>query len=54
MPPLRDFIPKLHRENESICSQCCQVIRTSPTAPTLEQAQQQHRCKVFSLNTVLR
>lgn len=54
MPPLRDFIPKLGRENESICSQCCQVIRTSPKAPTLAQAQAQHRCGVFSLNTVLR
>jgi hypothetical protein len=54
MPPLRDFIPKLGKEKESICSQCCQVIRPSPEAPTLTEAQALHRCQEFSLNTVLR
>jgi len=54
MPPLRDFIPKLGKPQESICSNCCQVIRTTPAAPTLEQAQAQHQCGEFSLNTTLR
>jgi hypothetical protein len=54
MPPLRDFIPKLGKEEESICSNCCQVIRPTPSAPTLAQAQAQHRCGEFSLNTVTR
>jgi hypothetical protein len=54
MPPLRAFIPKLGKNQESICSQCCQVIRVSETAPTLEEAQAKHRCGEFSLNTVLR
>ena len=54
MPALRDFIPRLGSQNESICSNCCQVIRTSPTAATLQLAQAQHRCGEFSLNTVTR
>jgi hypothetical protein len=54
MPALRDFIPRLGTPTESICSNCCQVVRTTPTATTLEQAQAQHRCGEFSLNTVMR
>jgi hypothetical protein len=54
MPALRDFIPRLGPNVESICSSCCQVIRPTQTAPTLDQAQSQHRCGAFSLNTVVR
>ncbi len=51
MPALRDFIPRLGTPDESICSNCCQVVRTSSNASTLAQAQAQHRCGEFSLNT---
>ena len=54
MPALKDFIPRLGSQAESICSSCCQVVRPSETAPTLEQAQAQHRCGEFSLNTTMR
>ena len=54
MPALKDFIPRLGSLNESICSTCCQIIRPSSAAPTLEQAQSQHRCGEFSLNTTMR
>jgi len=54
MPALKDFIPRLGTPTESICSSCCQVVRVSPSAPTLAEAQAQHRCVVFSLNTVTR
>jgi hypothetical protein len=54
MASLRDFIPRLGSTEESICSNCCQVVRTTPTATTLEMAQSQHRCGEFSLNTVQR
>ncbi len=54
MPALKDFIPRLNSQQESICSSCCQVIRPTPSAPTLEKAQTEHRCGEFSLNTVLR
>jgi hypothetical protein len=51
MPALRDFIPRLGSQVESICSNCCQVVRASAETPTLEQAQATHRCGEFSLNT---
>ena len=51
MPALRDFIPRLGSQAESICSNCCQVVRPSAGAPTLAQAQATHRCGEFSLNT---
>jgi len=51
MPALKDFIPRLGSQPESICSHCCQIVRPTPDAPTLEQAQAQHRCGEFSLNT---
>ena len=54
MPALKEFIPRLGSKLESICSTCCQIIRTTPNAPTLEQAQAGHRCGEFSLNTVMR
>jgi hypothetical protein len=54
MPALRDFIPRLGTPNESICSNCCQVVRTTATATTLAMAQALHRCGEFSLNTVTR
>jgi hypothetical protein len=54
MPALRDFIPRLGLKPESICSNCCQIVRPSPQAPTLAQAQAIHRCGEFSLNTVMR
>ncbi len=54
MPALKDFIPRLGSQNESICSTCCQIIRPTSTAPTLAQAQSCHRCAEFSLNTVMR
>ncbi len=54
MAALRDFIPRLGSSQESICSNCCQVVRTSPTATTLAIAQAQHRCGEFSLNTATR
>ena len=54
MPALRDFIPRLGSQTESICSNCCQVVRPSPKAPTLQQAQSTHRCRAFSLNTTTR
>jgi PHP family Zn ribbon phosphoesterase len=53
MPPLRAFIPKLGKNHESICSQCCQVIRVT-AGQSLEEAQSQHRCGEFSLNTIMR
>ncbi len=54
MPALKDFIPRLGSQTESICSSCCQVIRTTPSTPTLQQAQATHRCGEFSLNTTMR
>jgi hypothetical protein len=54
MPALKDFIPRLGNPTESICSTCCQVIRTTATAPTLILAQSQHRCGDLSLNTTTR
>jgi len=54
MASLRDFIPRLGSTQESICSNCCQVVRTSSIATTLAIAQAQHRCGEFSLNTVTR
>ncbi len=54
MPALKDFIPRLGSQPESICSSCCQIVRPSPQAPTLEMAQDQHRCGEFSLNTIIR
>jgi hypothetical protein len=54
MPALKDFIPRLGNPTESICSHCCQVIRPTPSAPTLPQAQSQHRCGDLSLNTTTR
>jgi len=54
MPALREFIVRLGPQPESICSSCCQVVRPTPTAPTLEKAQQEHRCGEFSLNTTMR
>ena len=54
MPALKDFIPRLGSQQESICSNCCQIVRPSISAPTLAQAQSQHRCGDFSLNTVMR
>ena len=54
MPALKDFIPRLNTPTESICSNCCQVVRTSASAPTLAEAQRQHHCGEFSLNTTTR
>lgn len=54
MPALRDFIPRLGAQVESICSNCCQVIRPSVGSPTLAEAQATHRCGEFSLNTTTR
>ncbi len=54
MPALRDFIPRLGSQPESICSSCCQIVRPSASAPTLAQAQSMHRCGELSLNTVIR
>ena len=54
MPALKDFIPRLGPQPESICSSCCQIIRPSVTAPTLQQAETDHRCGSFSLNTTIR
>ena len=54
MPALRDFITRLGTKTESICSNCCQVVRPSATSPTLAQAQANHRCGEFSLNTATR
>lgn len=54
MASLRDFIPRLGSSQESICSNCCQVVRTSATVTTLAMAQALHRCGEFSLNTVTR
>ena len=54
MPALKDFIPRLGSAEESICSNCCQVVRTGPGASTLQQAQAIHRCGEFSLNTTTR
>jgi hypothetical protein len=54
MPALKDFIPRLGSKDESICSSCCQVVRPTTTALTLEQAQSEHRCGEFSLNTTQR
>ncbi len=54
MPALKEFISRLGSKQESICSTCCQIVRPDSTAQTLEQAQAQHRCGEFSLNTVTR
>ncbi len=54
MPSLKEFIPRLGTPSECICSNCCQVVRTNSSAPTLQQAQSQHRCGEFSLNTTTR
>jgi hypothetical protein len=54
MPALQAFIPRLGNRPESICSTCCQIVRPSDKAPTLEQAQKLHRCGEFSLNTNMR
>ena len=54
MPALPSFVPRLGTRSESICSSCCQVIRPTLAAPTLAQAQTQHRCGEFSLNTNMR
>lgn len=54
MPALKSFIPRLGSKQESICSTCCQVVRPDSTASTLQQAQVQHRCGEFSLNTITR
>ncbi len=54
MPALKEFIPRLGAQSESICSTCCQIVRPSASAPTLDLAQLQHRCGEFSLNTSLR
>lgn len=54
MPALKDFIPRLGSQPESICSSCCQIIRPTVLAPTLALAQQMHRCADFSLNTTTR
>ena len=54
MPALRDFILRLGPKPESICSSCCQVVRPTRTAPSLEAAQLEHCCGKFSLNTVAR
>lgn len=54
MPALKEFIPRLGAQTESICSTCCQVVRPTAAAPTLAQAQTQHRCGEFSLNTNIR
>ena len=54
MPALKEFIPRLNSQDESICSTCCQIIRPSASAPTLAQAQACHRCGEFSLNTNMR
>ena len=54
MPALKEFIPRLGSKEESICSTCCQIVRPDANAPTLEKAQEQHRCREFSLNTVTR
>ena len=54
MPALRDFIPRLGTTTESICSNCCQVVRVTSTVTTLAMAQAMHRCGEFSLNTVTR
>ena len=54
MPALRDFIPRLGTPTESICSNCCQVVRVNATATTLAMAQALHRCGEFSLNTATR
>ena len=51
MPALQAFIPRLGTKVESICSTCCQIVRLTPQAPTLEKAQALHRCGEFSLNT---
>ena len=54
MPALKDFIPRLGIKTESICSTCCQIVRPTGSATTLEQAQAEHRCGEFSLNTTQR
>jgi hypothetical protein len=54
MPALREFVPRLGAQPESICSSCCQVIRPTLSAPSLEKAQLIHRCGEFSLNTTTR
>ena len=54
MPALQAFIPRLGLQKESICSTCCQIVRTNEKAPTLEQAEAEHRCGEFSLNTNFR
>ena len=54
MPKLHDFIKRLGPLEESICSKCCQIIRPTSAASTLQMAQDQHRCGEFSLNQVKR
>lgn len=54
MPALRDFIKRLGPLEESICSQCRQIVRPGLHGSTLEDAQKDHRCGDFSLNTVKR
>ena len=54
MPALKDFIPRLGSQEESICSTCCQIVKPTTQAPTLQKAQSQHRCGDFSLNTTTR
>ena len=54
MPALRYFIKRLGPLEESICSKCCQIIRPGLDGSTLQDAQNDHRCVEFSLNTVKR
>ncbi len=54
MPALKDFVTRLGKNQESICSTCCQIVRPASESQTLEQAQAAHRCGEFSLNTVTR
>ena len=54
MPALKDFIPRLNTPSESICSNCCQIVRTGASSQTLAEAQREHRCGEFSLDTTTR
>ena len=54
MPALKEFITRLGKQQESICSTCCQIVRPVTDSQTLEQAQATHRCGEFSLNTSTR
>ena len=51
MPALAKFIRRKGAFEESICSNCCQVVGLSPGITDLQMA---HRCGEFSLNTVTR